>query len=108
MHDPREPHFFALKRILRYICDSTYHGPQLLNSTSYDLIAYLDADWVGCTVTKQSTFGQCAFLGHNLLSWSSKCQDTTSRFNVIEAEYRGVANTVAETCLNRNLLLEVH
>ena len=47
------------------------------------------------------------FLGPNLLSWSSKCQNTTSRSSV-NAEYRGVANAVAEACWIRNLLLELH
>nr|GEY86909.1 putative dual specificity protein phosphatase DSP8 [Tanacetum cinerariifolium] len=60
MHDHREPHFSAFKRILR------------------------------------SSSGYCVFLGNNLLSWSSKRQPTLSRSSA-EAEYRGVANVVAET-----------
>lgn len=46
------------------------------------------------------------FLGNNLLSWSSKRQPTLSRSSV-EAEYRGVAKAVAETCWLRNLLREL-
>ncbi|GKG20178.1 ribonuclease H-like domain-containing protein, partial [Tanacetum coccineum] len=49
----------------------------------------------------------CVFLGNNLLSWSSKRQPTLSRSSD-EAEYRGVANAVAETCWLRNLLRELH
>ncbi|GKE55420.1 ribonuclease H-like domain-containing protein, partial [Tanacetum coccineum] len=60
MHDPREPHLAALKRILRYVR------------------------------------GYRVFLGDNLLSWSTKRQVTLSR-SCAEAEYRGVANVVAET-----------
>lgn len=45
-------------------------------------------------------------LGDNLLSWSSKCQPTVSRSSA-EAEYRGVANVVAETCWLHNLLREL-
>nr|GEU89848.1 reverse transcriptase domain-containing protein [Tanacetum cinerariifolium] len=52
-------------------------------------------------------FWNCVFLGDNLLTWSSKCQDTLSRFSA-EAEYRGVANAVAETSWIRNLLLELY
>nr|GFB99491.1 ribonuclease H-like domain-containing protein [Tanacetum cinerariifolium] len=47
------------------------------------------------------------FAGDNLLSWSSKRQHTISRFSA-EAEYRGVANVVAETAWLRNLLRELH
>ncbi|GJT36124.1 ribonuclease H-like domain-containing protein [Tanacetum coccineum] len=71
------------------------------------LIAYSDADWVGCPATRWSTSGYCVFLGDNLLTWSSKRQDTLSRFSV-EAEYRGVTNAVAEKSWICNLLRELH
>nr|GFA03606.1 ribonuclease H-like domain-containing protein [Tanacetum cinerariifolium] len=42
-----------------------------------------------------------------MLSWSAKRQHTISRSSA-EAEYRGVANVVAETSWIRNLLRELH
>jgi hypothetical protein len=46
------------------------------------------------------------FLGDSLISWSSKRQSTVSRSSA-EAEYRGVANAVAECSWLRNLLGEL-
>ncbi|GJV19798.1 ribonuclease H-like domain-containing protein [Tanacetum coccineum] len=107
MHDPREPHFSALKRILRYVQGTLHYGLQLFSSSITYLVAYSDADWAGCPTTRRSTSGYCVFLGNNLLSWSSKRQPTIFRSSA-NAEYRGVANVVAETCWLRNLLRELH
>ncbi|GKC30146.1 ribonuclease H-like domain-containing protein [Tanacetum coccineum] len=72
MHDPREPHFSALKRILRYVRGTLDYGLQLYSSSTSFLVAYSDANWAGCPTTRRSTLGYCIFLGNNLLSWSSK------------------------------------
>ncbi|GJS78817.1 ribonuclease H-like domain-containing protein [Tanacetum coccineum] len=97
MHDPQEPHFSVLKRILRYVRGTLHHGLQLFSSSTTSLVAYSDADWAGCPITRRSTSGYYVFLGNNLLSWSSKRQPTLSL---------GVANAVAENCWLRNLLRE--
>ncbi|GKE92572.1 ribonuclease H-like domain-containing protein, partial [Tanacetum coccineum] len=94
-------------RILRYVRGTIDHGLQLHVSFNSQLTAFTDADWVGCPVTRRSTSGYCVFLGDNLLSWSVKGQVTLSRSSA-EAEYRGVANVVAEAAWIRNLLLELH
>nr|GEU33405.1 ribonuclease H-like domain-containing protein [Tanacetum cinerariifolium] len=106
MHDPREPHLFAMKRILHYLRGTLDHGLQLYVSYTSQLIACFDADWAGCLITQRSTPGYCVFLGDNLITWSSKRQHVTSRSSA-EAEYRGVANDVAETAWVRNLLREL-
>nr|GEU91510.1 ribonuclease H-like domain-containing protein [Tanacetum cinerariifolium] len=81
IHDPREPHFSALNKILRYVRGTLDYGLQLFSSSTTDLVPYSNADWAGCPTTRRSTS---------------------------EAEYRGVANAVAETCWFRNLLRELH
>ena len=68
MHDPREPHLLALKRILRYLHGTLHLGLLLRPSTSSDLVVYTDADWVGCPDTRKSTSGYAVFLGDNLIS----------------------------------------
>ncbi|GJZ68167.1 ribonuclease H-like domain-containing protein [Tanacetum coccineum] len=107
IHDPHEPHLAALKRIIRYVRGTLDHGLQLHVSITTQLTAYTDADWAGCLVTRRSTSRHCVFLRDNLLPWSAKRQVTLSHSSA-EAEYRGVANVVAETAWIRNLLLELH
>ncbi|KAK8937455.1 hypothetical protein KSP39_PZI012258 [Platanthera zijinensis] len=47
MHDPREPHWHALKRILRYLQGTLHFGLQLSPSSLDKLVLYTDADWGG-------------------------------------------------------------
>ncbi|XP_021980689.1 uncharacterized mitochondrial protein AtMg00810-like [Helianthus annuus] len=107
MHNPCEHHFQFLKRILRYLKGTSDQGLLIRPSKSCALTAYSDADWGGCPDSRRSTSGYCVFLGDNIVSWSSKRQATISRSSA-EAEYRGVANAVAETSWLRNLLTELH
>jgi len=107
MHDPKECHMAALKRIIRYVQGTKDHGLHLYPSSTLSLVSFTDADWGGCPDTRRSTSGYCVYLGDNLVSWSSKRQATLSKSSC-EAEYRGVANVVSESCWLRNLLLELH
>jgi len=107
MHDPKTEHMNALKHILRYVQGTLHFGLHLYSSSIYDLTSYTDADLGRCPDTRRSTSGYCVFLGDNLISWSSKRQPTLSRSSA-EAEYRGVANVVSESCWIQNLLLELH
>ena len=106
MHDPRLSHLALLKRVLRYVRGTTSFGIELHASPSVEVHAYSDADWAGCPDTRRSTSGFCVYLGDSLISWSSKRQPTVSRSSA-EAEYRGVANAVAECVWLRQLLLEL-
>nr|GEY76247.1 putative reverse transcriptase domain-containing protein [Tanacetum cinerariifolium] len=107
MHDPREPHFAALKRILCYVQGTLEVSLHLYASATTSLVGYTNVDWASCPSTRRSTFGYCVFLGDKLLSWFAKQQHTISRSSA-DAEYRGVANVVAETAWLRNLLRGLH
>jgi hypothetical protein len=110
MYDPREPHLTATKQILRYLQGTLDHGLLLCylqctlnhslllsHAPSSELFIYTNANWADCLDTCRSTSGYAVFLGDNLVSRSSKCQNIVSRFSA-EAEYCVVANGVAEAC----------
>jgi hypothetical protein len=106
MHDPREPHLTAMKRILRYLQGTPDYGLLLCLLSGSDLVVYTDADWVSCPDTHRSTSGYAVFLGDNLVSWSAKRQTVVSRSSA-EAEYHAVANGVAKSTWLRQLLHEL-
>ncbi|KAJ0602472.1 putative RNA-directed DNA polymerase [Helianthus annuus] len=106
MHAPRDTYFAFMKRVLRYIHGTIDLGLRFTASSSHSLVAYSDADWGGCPDTRRSTSGYCIFLGDNLISWSSKRQQTISQSSA-EAEYKAVTNVVPEASWGRNLLLEL-
>jgi hypothetical protein len=95
-----------MKRTLRYLRGTMDYGLLLRRSASSELTVYTDVDWAGCPDTCRSSSGYAVFLGTNLISWSSKRQNVVSRSSV-EAEYRAVANGVAEACWLRQLLQEL-
>ncbi|GJT07162.1 ribonuclease H-like domain-containing protein [Tanacetum coccineum] len=65
MHDPREPHFAALKRILPYVRGTVDFGLQLYVSATTSLVGYTDADWAGYPSIHRST-SEIVWI-HNLL-----------------------------------------
>jgi hypothetical protein len=107
MHDPHDAHLQLIKRILRYVKGTAHLGLQFHVGPSSNLVAYSDADWAGCPDTRKSTSGFYVFLGHNLVSWSSKRQQTVSQSSA-EAAYRAVVNCGAESVWLRQLLSELH
>jgi hypothetical protein len=68
MHDPREPHLGATKRILEYIQGTLDLGFHLYQTSPADFTVYTDADWAGCLDTRKSKSGYAVFLGDNLIS----------------------------------------
>jgi hypothetical protein len=95
-----------MKHILRYLHGTSDFSLLLHRSSSSDLVVYTDADWAGCPDTPGSTSGYAVFLKDNLVSWSAKQQTVVSRSSA-EAEYRVVANGVAEATWLRQFLHEL-
>ncbi|RZC23176.1 putative mitochondrial protein isoform B [Glycine soja] len=89
MHDPREEHMHALKRIVCYIQGTFDHGLHPYPSFTSTLLSYTDADWGGCLDTRRSTLGYCVFLGPP--NGKLRCHDLVRRRNnEVLSMWRGI------------------
>ncbi|XP_073152212.1 secreted RxLR effector protein 161-like [Henckelia pumila] len=84
--NPKQSHFIAGKRILRYLKGTQNVGLWYAKHNSINLVGYSDADYAGCKLDRKSTSGSCQFLGNRLISWFSKKQ-TSIATSTTEAEY---------------------
>lgn len=95
MHSPKQSHWHAALRVVRYIKGSPGLGLLLPSCSDLDLFAYCDADWTTCPMTRRPLTGYCIKLGRSLISWYCKKQNTVSR-SFAEAEYRAMATITCE------------
>ncbi|RVW94187.1 Retrovirus-related Pol polyprotein from transposon RE1 [Vitis vinifera] len=83
---PKESHLSARKRILRYLKGTIDIGLWYPKGDNFELIGFSDVDFTGCKVERKSTSGTCHFLGHSLVSWYSKKQNSVA-LSTAKAEY---------------------
>ena len=84
----------AIKRILRYILETQDIGLWYSKHATFDLIGYSDADYTGCRIDRKSTLGACHFLGHSLITWSSRKQSSIA-LSTAKAEYIAAGSYVS-------------
>ncbi|GJT07985.1 hypothetical protein Tco_0842447 [Tanacetum coccineum] len=100
---PTEMHLTAIKRIFRYLKGTIHMGLWYPKDSGFELKAFADADYAGCHDTRRSTSGSAQFLGHRLVSWSSKKQKSTA-ISTIEAEYIALSGCCAQILWMRSQL----
>jgi hypothetical protein len=103
LHSPTTVHFAAVKRILRYVKHNTRLG---LKITPLLVSGFSDADGAGSHDGRRFTGGYAIFLGTNLVSWSTRKQNTVS-WSSTETEYKSVANATAEIMWLQTLMREI-
>nr|GFA14417.1 uncharacterized mitochondrial protein AtMg00810-like [Tanacetum cinerariifolium] len=67
--NPKVSHLYAVKKIFRYLKGQPKLGLWYSKDYPFDLVAYTDSDYVGASLDRKSTTGDCQFLGCRLISW---------------------------------------
>ncbi|WOG92362.1 hypothetical protein DCAR_0311626 [Daucus carota subsp. sativus] len=95
MEKPKQDHFMAAKRILRYIKGTLNHGLFYTHSQDSKLVGYSDSDYGGDLDDGKSTSGYAFHIGSAIFSWSSKKQQTVA-LSTCEAEYIAAAGAACQ------------
>ena len=101
--NPKESHLKAVKRIIRYIKGTYNLGLFYSFDTNDILVGYCDADWAGNIDDRKSTSGGCFYVGNNLVSWSSKKQNSVS-LSSSEAEYIAAGSACTQLLWMKQIL----
>lgn len=90
MHSPWSKHLEAIYRILRYPKGTFRNGLYFKKNNYKDVEVFTDADWTDSVVDRRSTFGYCAYVWGNLVTYRSKKQSVVARISA-DAEYISMA-----------------
>ena len=80
METPKNTHWKAGKRILRYITETTNFGIQYTSNSNFKLIGYTDSDFAGSIDYRKSTYGYVFSFGSGSVAWASKKQPIVTIF----------------------------
>ena len=103
MEKPKEAHWQAAKRILRYVKGTKGFGILYTTSENSELVGYTNSDWAGSVDDRKSTSGYVFHMGSGAISWASKKQPIVA-LSTAEAEYVAATTTACQTIWMRRML----
>ena len=103
MQTPREDHWHAALRVVRYLKGSPCQGVLLRADDNFQINGWSDSDWASCPLTRRSVTGYFVQLGNSPISWKTKKQHTVS-LSSAEAEYRAMAYLTKELIWLKRIL----
>eukprot|EP00253_Pinus_taeda_P011929 PITA_11929 len=103
MERPKEAHWQATKRILRYVKGTKIFGILYTFSESSDLVGYTDNDWAGSMDDRKSTSGYLFHMGLGAISWAFKKQSIVA-LSTAEAEYVAATAVACQAVWMRRML----
>lgn len=106
MQHPREVHWDAVVRVIRYLKGCPGQGIMLKSISDMRLRVFCDADWAACPKSRRSLSSFVVLLGDSPISWKTKKQNTVSHSST-EAEYRSMAAALRELKWLKRLLRDL-
>ncbi|KAL8013243.1 putative reverse transcriptase, RNA-dependent DNA polymerase [Plasmopara halstedii] len=106
LEQPREMHWHAALRVLKYLSGTRSHGILFRRSARFSLQTFADANWGGDKGSRRSTSGVLLLLGGEPVVYKSKRQATVA-LSSAEAEYMALALATQEVIWLRYLLTEI-
>ena len=103
---PRQIHWTAVKRILRYLHGTPDMGLIYTRHDSTHLKGFCDADYGGDVDTRRSRSGYVFQFGNGLIAWSSKGQKCTAQ-STTKPEYIAACMATKEVVWLRRLLTSI-
>eukprot|EP00253_Pinus_taeda_P025882 PITA_25882 len=103
MERPKEAHWKATKRILRYVKGTKRFGILYTTSECSNLILYTGSDWAGSVDDWKNTSGYVFHMGSGAISWASKKHPIVV-LSTVEAEYVVATTTTCQSILMRRML----
>ena len=96
LSEPRQQHWVAGKRIVKYLRGTSHYELHYQKSEELGILAYSDADWA--SDQSDCTTGFCFYLNKESspLSWKSKKQPTVA-LSTCESKYMALAKTTQES-----------
>lgn len=106
MTAPKEKHWVATKRVLRYVKGTLDFGILYSKSKDPRLVGFTNLDWAGFFDDKKSTSGYVFNLGTGVVTWTNKKQQAIA-LSSIEAKYQGTSKATCEAIWLRRMLLDM-
>lgn len=104
--DPRQVHWIALKRVLRYLQGTSDNALRLVNNRNIVLEAFCDADRAGGRKDRKSTTGNLILLGGCPILWRTLKQHAVA-LSTTEAEFSSLTEGTKQIIWIRKLLSEL-
>jgi hypothetical protein len=106
METPKESHWKAGKRILRYVNGTKYFGIKYSTLEDFKLIGYTDSDYGGSIDDMKSTSGYTFHFGIGMVSWASRKHPIVT-LSSAKAEYVATTSATCQAIWMRRILKDL-